>query len=150
MHAPVRANWKCLCVARRGGVAPPPYGWSVLCAAGCVRGPALPHPQLHSQLHPQHPQITAAEGVAVASGFCSTHNEGGRGLHTRSHTAAPSCSLLLASPVDLSTTRWHAAMSEGESRKARALLQRSSSRIPRGAVALWSQSDGSVCACETG
>ena len=53
--------------------------------------------------------------------------------------------------MPLSTKRWHAAMSEGESWTARAPpLQRSSSRISRGAVALRSQSDGSICACETG
>ena len=34
--------------------------------------------------------------------------------------------------VPVSTTRWHAATSEGESQTARAPLQRSSSRIPRG------------------
>ena len=56
MHALVRANWKCLCAARRGGVVAPPYGWSVLRAAGD------PHTHtrsnaLHPQLHPQHPQM---------------------------------------------------------------------------------------------
>ena len=54
------------------------------------------HPQLHPQLHPQHPPIAAAEGVAVAGGFCSTHNEGGRGLHTRSYTRSP---LVLPCPL---------------------------------------------------
>ena len=52
MHAPVRANWKCLCVARRGGVAAPPCGWPVLRAAG--GDTRHPHPQLYPQLHPQH------------------------------------------------------------------------------------------------
>ena len=40
-----------------------------------------------------HVRIThrcaAAEGAAVVRGFFSTHNEGDRGVHTRSYTRSP-------------------------------------------------------------
>ena len=52
--------------------------------------------------------------------------------------------------VPVSTTRWHAETPEGGSWTARAPLQRPSSRTPKGAVALRSQSDGSARAYKTG
>jgi len=85
-----------------------------------------------SLLHPLHPQIAAAEGVAVVGGFRSTHNEGGRGLHTRSYTCnTPS---MLATATGGSSTPWRARTPLGEwngpSARARITRRRSNSPSP--------------------